>query len=36
MDSQISIISQNVMADMYTLNHANDRYGHVKNKSILE
>lgn len=32
----ISIISQNVMADMYTLNHANDRYGHVEDKSILE
>jgi hypothetical protein len=36
MDNQISVISQNVMADMYTLNHANDRYGHVKDKSILE
>ena len=33
---KISCISQNVMADMYTLNHANDRYGHVKDKPVLE
>ncbi len=36
METPITVISQNVMADMYTLNHANDRYGHVKDKSVLE
>lgn len=36
MDNQISVISQNVMADIYTLNHVNDRYAHVKDKSILQ
>ena len=36
MDIRISVISKNVMADMYTLNHAYDRYGYVKDKSILE
>ena len=35
MENKISVISQNVMADLYTMNHIDDRYGHVKDKNLL-